>query len=361
MTKSIYYDYVKRFFPKIVVSVVEKLNEKRTNQLPYLYREMLEPEYSADGRWASILGQYTRVAADVVALDTELPLKSRDTIEVAHGEIPKMGMKCVLSEKQISDIDAMIAQGKPIELVMRAMFNDVRRVIEGIYERMEDMFLSGLSSGVALSGNSTGTGVRLSYGFLKENQFSCHLKKWSEDATTDAMGDLRRVFDKAEEDQNVITDCYADDAFLRALYKNNGVRAAYAFTLGYNGSAQAPVLGFDQLATVFMTQFGCTLHRVSRKVRTELNGVQKKHSPWKSGIGIFTCDNVVGKMVYADLAEKNRPVEGVTYQAADEYILASRYSLTDPLREITASQARVVPIINNVDQIYQFDSTQTNG
>ena len=58
-----------------------------------MYKDLLEPVYSADGRWSSILAEYTRVAADVVSLDSELPLKSRDAIETAHGEIPKMGMK----------------------------------------------------------------------------------------------------------------------------------------------------------------------------------------------------------------------------------------------------------------------------
>jgi len=54
-------------------------------------------------------------------------------------------------------------------------------------------------------------------------------------------------------------------------------------------------------------------------------------------------------------------VAGVTYQMADDFILASRYSTNDPLQEITASQAMVVPIINNVDRIYTLDTTVTKG
>lgn len=53
---------------------------------------------------------------------------------------------------------------------------------------------------------------------------------------------------------------------------------------------------------------------------------------------------------------KNRPVNGVVYQKADEFILAKKYSTTDPLREFTAAEAMVVPVLNNVDRIYTLDT-----
>lgn len=105
--------------------MVERLNEKRNNSAQtYLYKEKLRPQFSLDGRWASILAEYTRVAADVVALDSELPLKSRDTLEVASGTIPKIGMKLYLTEKQMKDVDSMIAQGLPLETIINNIFAD---------------------------------------------------------------------------------------------------------------------------------------------------------------------------------------------------------------------------------------------
>ena len=64
MEKSLYLEYVQRFFPQLVLSIVERLNEKRANQLPYMYKTLLTPDFSADGRWSSILAEYNRVAAD---------------------------------------------------------------------------------------------------------------------------------------------------------------------------------------------------------------------------------------------------------------------------------------------------------
>ena len=91
MEKSLYFELVEKYFPKLVISTVEKLNEKNQKTLPYLYKDLLTPEFSVDGRWASILANYTRVAADVISLDSELPVKSRDAISKVTGDIPKIG------------------------------------------------------------------------------------------------------------------------------------------------------------------------------------------------------------------------------------------------------------------------------
>ena len=88
MEKSLYFEYTQKYFPQLVASIVEKLNGKRQQTLPYLYRQHLTNTFSADGRWASITAEYTRVAADVVSMDAELPLKSRDKVSTAEGQIP---------------------------------------------------------------------------------------------------------------------------------------------------------------------------------------------------------------------------------------------------------------------------------
>lgn len=356
MNESIYAEYVNTYFPTLVTSIVEKLNEKNT-ALTYLYKQLLEPVYSADGRWASILAEYTRVAADVVSLDSELPLKSRDIVETVQGEIPKIGLKLYMTEKQMKDLDAMIALNQPLTRIIRNMFADTQRVIEAVWERIEDIFLSELSSGVGVSERNNGTGVRLDMGFLSDHQFGVS-EVWAGNLdTAKPLDDLQKVFDKAVEDDNVITDIYADDAWLQAFYQSKQVRGQFAFNNGIGLTAEGvPVLDFDKAAQVILTKWGVTLHRVARKVKTEINGKKQNHSPWKNGSATFVCDAIVGSLVWTTPAEQDRPVAGVAYENADEFILVSRYSKNDPLREFTASQAMAVPVLNNVDRIYTLDS-----
>jgi hypothetical protein len=50
-------------------------------------------------------------------------------------------------------------------------------------------------------------------------------------------------------------------------------------------------------------------------------------------------------------------VNGVEYSTVDQYKLISRYSKNDPLAEFTNGQALVLPVIENVEQIYTIDLT----
>lgn len=359
MQKSLYFEYVQQYFPQLVTEIVEKLNGKRATTLPYLFREHLTKQFSPDGRWASITAEYNRVAADVVALDSELPLKSRDSISTAQGDIPKLGMKLYMSEKQMKDLTSMIAQRLPAQQVLQTMFNDLPRVIEGVYERIEDMFLAELSTGVAISTRSGGQGVRINVGFDEKNIFTASTV-WTDTDKSVPLDDIQKIYDKALLDQNTITDVYADDTALNALYKSAQVRYQYAFNQGFSGT-NVPVLNLDQLSAVFLSKWQTRLHRVARTIKTELNGVKKTHNPWAKGHMTFVCFDNLGDLVWTNVMEAQRPVTGVVYQSADDYILASRYSTNDPLREFTSSQAMVVPILNNVDTIYSIDSTKTEG
>ncbi|MBO7617342.1 MAG: major capsid protein [Bacteroidales bacterium] len=354
---TLYPDFVKNFFPTLVTEVVEYLNEKRNQTEQYLFRSLLTPEFSEDGRWASVTGKYQHVAADVVALDSELPLKSRGTLETAQGEIPKIGMKLYLTEKQMKEIDSMIAQNRSVDAIVQKIFDDLPTCIAGVQSRIEDIFLSELSTGIGLSTRNNGTGVRVNMNYKDENKFGV-AALWDENPTTaNALDDLQAVFDKAQDDENVITDMWADDTFLKAFYKNIQAKQQYAFNQGFVGS-NIPVLDFDKAAQVVKTKWGVTLHRVYKRVKTELDGTKTNHNPWAAGVCAFTCDNKIGSLVWTDVAEVKRPVNGVDYQTAEEYILLSKYSTNDPLREFTSSQAMVLPVLNNVDRIYLLNSKE---
>ena len=80
--------------------------------------------------------------------------------------------------------------------------------------------------------------------------------------------------------------------------------------------------------------------------------------PWNSNRLVFICNEVVGTLVYGRLAEQSNPVKNVIYQLVDTFKLISKYSLVNPLREITSGQAFVAPIIEDVDQIYVLDVSE---
>lgn len=355
MEQSLFFQWVQKYFPGITLRVVETINGT-TSTASYLHRRMLRRDYSVSGKWESVNSANSLVMADVVAMDSSLPLKKRDSISKANGDIPKMGMELQLNEKQLTDLDTLIAQGGTNAQILGKLFADTPKVIGGILERIEYMFLEGLSTGVALveDTENVGTGIRVDYGYYTANKFGT-TTVWSNTAST-PFDDIQRVLDKADADGNTITRVMLDRTAFDNMAKTTQAKDLYAFSQNFVG-ATIPAPSLEQMNTFVSSKYGFTFEIVNRSIRHEKNGVQTSVKPWADGAVVFVTNDIVGTLVHARLAEQNHPVAGVTYQVADEFILVSKYRMNKPsLSEYTSSQARVVPVINNVDQIYLLDS-----
>ncbi|MCC8037274.1 MAG: major capsid protein [Bacteroidales bacterium] len=359
MEQSLYFQYAQKYMPELVLAVVEKLNEQNTNSpVPYLYPEFLTTTYTADSTWQGLTARYNRVAADIVALGSPTAPKQRDRISVATGDIPKMSILLSLTEKQMKDIDTMIAKRMPTERVIRAIFADVPRCIDGIRERVEQMFLSGLSTGKALSVHNNGVGAEVDYNFLSENFFKTAVS-WDLD-TAQVTEDIERLMDKCVDDLSVPTDCFLDDVALRRLYRSKDMKTQFAFNLGFAGD-NVPMLTYNQIEQAFLTRYGVRLHRVARRVKTEINGEFTTFNPWKEGAMVFTCNPNLGDLVWTNTAEDTRRDPAALYQNADDFILVSKYASHNPFTEFTKAEAMAVPVINNVEQIYVLNTSEVDS
>jgi hypothetical protein len=356
MERSFFVEYVDKHFPGLVLQVVEKLNDTK-NPLTYLHRRMLKKDYSLSGKWESISVSNTLVAADVVAMDSSLPLKTRASMGKANGDIPKMGMELKLNEKQLTDINKLIRQGATEAKILVKLFEDTPRVIGGIYERNEFMFLEGLSTGITLveDTENVGTGIRVDYGYLSANKFGV-TTLWT-NTTSKPFDDIARVIKKAKADGNVITKVMLDGATIDNISNTDQAKQLFAFRSGFVGT-NIPSPDLEQLNSMTTARYSFVFEKVDRSVRIERNGDQTAFTPWASGAVVFLTSDNVGSLAWADLAENDNRVDGVNYELVDDFILTSKYRTNKPsLAEWTSSQARVVPVINNVDQIYLLDST----
>ncbi|MDR2652258.1 MAG: major capsid protein [Prevotellaceae bacterium] len=359
--KSLYPNLVNDYFRGIVVNIVEKLNGKNNEQaLSYLFREMLREEYSVTGKWEAINIMNTRVSADYVSMDASLPLKRRDSMGKVSGDIVKSGMELWLSETQLTELDTMISQNISEAEIAAKLFVDTPRVIAGIYELMEKSFLQGLSTGVTVidDAENTGIGVRLDFGYLDANKFGVSVL-WNNVAAK-PLNDLRRALKKAKGDGNTISDVYMDDVTFENFVATQQVKEYFAFSIGFIGNTDivpTPTLEKINAALKVDNRYKFTIHIVDRTVINEKNGVRKTVTPWDEGKVILTTSKEVGVLTYARLAEQNHPVDAVSYQMAGNFILVSKYRQNKPsLSEWTSSQARVVPVICNVEQIYSIDA-----
>jgi len=363
MEQSAFIQWIEKYFKGVVVKVTSTLNEKNEKDLNYLHKLMLRKEFSVTGKWESISQVNTRVSADFVAMDSSLPLKRRDSMGRASGDIAKSGMELWLNEKQLTELDMMVqTPGIQDADIVAKIFQDIPRVIIGIYELLEKSFLEGLSEGVALIDDTenVGTGIRLDYEYLTANKFGVQML-WN-NVNAKPLDDFRRVIKKAKQiDGNTITDVYMDDVTFEDFIATQQVRDFFSWSLKFTGNitlVPQPTLDEINAALRKDNRYKCTIHIIDRTVINERNGTRTTVKPWGQGKVIFTTTTNVGVLMWARLAEMNHPVAGVSYQTADEYILISKFRQNRPsLAEFSTSQARVVPVICDVEKIYQIDAT----
>lgn len=344
------------FFKAIAKDIVERVNGKKT-PLTYLHKEMLTQELSTDLKWQTLNVDGSVVSADVVSMDSALPLKKRDSFGTASGDIPKLGMKASLNEKTMSDIDVLQARNVETKTLVGKIFADTPRVMLGIYEKLEFMFLQALSTGVTLVDDDTnvGTGIRIDFGYLDKNKFGA-VKPWS-DSASKPIDDIKRVIKYAKTKGDTPTVLMMDEATFDSLASNQQTREQYAFSQNFVGT-QIPVPDLEQVNAMMQKRYRLTIIIVDRTVVTERDGVRTVQSPWAANKIVFLESTKVGKLVYGILAEETRQNKAVMYEKADNFILLKKWHSPEPFAEYTSSQALALPVINNVSSIYLLDAEE---
>lgn len=303
------------------------------------------------------------MAADVVAMDSSLPLKKRDKISNASGVIPKIGIKFSKGEKAISDINVMRARGADETTVVGKIFDDAPKAIKGVDVRKEIMFLQALSTGVTLvpDEENVGTGVRADFGYKAENTFHATTAKWGE-ANAVPQDDVQQLFDKAQEDGNSITLVMLSKKYFN-LFRNS--KQGKLLAANYNKQVitnenTLPVPSRETMLEALADEYGATFRIVDSSFRIEKpDGSRVSVKPWAEANVVGLPSENVGRLVYGTLAEETNPVAGVNYQKSGSHILVAKYSKTDPLKEFTTAQALALPVIDGVDSIYILHADST--
>lgn len=356
MNRSLFADYVDKYFPKIG-TIVELYNGKR--QAPsYLFETMLRPELSVDQKWNTTTVDTHFVAADIVAIDSPLPLKKRDSLRVAGGDLPIMGMKMQMGAKLINDINILKAQGAKEQEIVRKVMDDAIRCVNGIKESLEALFLEGLSTGViGVQSDNVGVSelIRLDFGYKEQNKHTAS-KPWdATDATP--LSDIAELLDKAE---GVVSVMMLDKATFNKLRKSNEAKMLVAKHSGVAMAKGATLLEPtpERFKEAFRDEYDLDIIVVNRKVTIEKNGLRLPTNPWGAGQVVFLPSAQIGALVYGQTPEEFADIAGVSKEKPLPYALLRKYSLLEPYTEVTDIRAMVAPIIEGVDLIHTLSTAE---
>lgn len=361
MRQSLFAQYVGSLMASLV-TLIELVNGKRNGVLSYYHKNtaILKKVFSSDGKWESASVNTTYVAADFVSMDSPLPIKSRDSIASANGKLPKLGISKTLKESDIDALNTMEAQpgdaGIRAQRIRKKLADDPVACNVGLDELLEYSFLFGLSHGyVAMPDEDHPNAMlRLNYGYLPENTFGASVKGKI------SLDDIKRVIAKADGDGNTIVKIWISKTDFDALRQTREAKELCATYRGqvYTSDTEFPVPTSKLFQEAFEDDTNVTFEIVNRSVQFEKDGRKKSVKPWAEHRLIFVCNEQLGSLVYGALAESTNRVEGVIYQLIDDFKLISKYSLTNPLREMTGGQAKAACIIEDVDQIYIYDYSE---
>jgi hypothetical protein len=249
--------------------------------------------------------------------------------------------------------------------VVAKIFDDLTKCINGIYERLEFMFLYALANGIVLVNDdkNTGTGIRADFGYLPENSFGA-VAPWG---TIEAkpLSDISRTVEAASAKGYTIMTITLDRSAYNQLRMSKEAQDLYGASFGLAGNTITPTP--SQFNAVFEDEYDIKLLIIDRTVIVEKNGVQTPVKPFETGEDgspvhrlIFLTSEQVGTLCYSMLAENDPDYRNanVNYQLADSFILASKYSEIEPLREYTRAQAIAMPIIDNAGGIFILNTQE---
>lgn len=339
-------------YNRLIVSIVQKYTNPDAKK-PFLHKELLDNEYSVNGTFASISETITNFMVDVVATDSKLPLKNREAIKLLNGYLPKLGNKMYFNEQQLQDLDAMVSMGNmPLDELLAKLFKDADTLIKGGLMRNEYIFLQGLSKGVATVTDADNVGVEFvcDYKFIPQNKSYATIAWGGLNATP--YKDFTDKINSAVNDGVILRRAFMDNATFYKLINDDMVK-------GYFGDV---VPSRRQFEDFLLAELDMRITVVNTVVTAQIDGVNKNINAWEPGQITFTTDEKVGKLVWTRTAEFNHRVGGVMYTDADNGIfLVSKYGKNDPVAEFTSIQGRCLPVIGNVQNIYQLDTTKISA
>ena len=213
-----------------------------------------------------------------------------------------------------------------------------------------------MSHGLVLiqDADNTGTGLRVNFGYLPANKFGVTTKGVVSEE------DLQRVFSKADADGNAIGYLMMSKNMYNKIRGERWAREMCADyqqqTFDSNSTLRKP--GSTLFNEAMKDNYGVELIVTDRTVLIEKNGKDVPVKPWDDNAIVFLTTDQVGALVWGELVEARRPVDGVDYAIVEEYKLIKKYSTTEPAyQEITAGEAMCLPVIEGVDAIYTLDAS----
>lgn len=351
---TLYPDIISKYLPVLVDAYRKKLAEEGGKK--YLFMQMAPEKLTGTLSWNASDVKGAVAMADVVSMDSQIPLKKRQSIRLASGDIPKLGVSYALKESDIKNIQVIVASGASTAQVAKELLDNVPNAVTGILDLIETMWLKALSTGATEIGSPDleGQTIRADFGVPEENNIK-PATKWGQSGAT-PLKDIQSIFDKAEAGNKSIGAVLIDRKTLDALRNSEDGKILYGRYKGLATNVKNIATGTRaELLEALQGEFEVPFYSVNNtafNVQKE-DGTVEAIKPWTEGnIVAIPSFASAGTLFYSPLVEETRPLEGVITAKPNNYTLLQSYSEVNPYREVLTATAFAFPALNNGSSVY---------
>ena len=318
------------------------------------YREYFPLVFNPYLRYSNIEGaDGAKIMADIVAIGSKAPRKSREFVENIKGEIPKIEIARDLNEKDLLTIQQLryAVNANPTNAginkqLIEKIYEDPRFCIDGINARMEWMAKQLVSTGkYKTTATNNGGVVNVSVDFKVKTKNA--LKKWA-DADANPMEEIEKYQEEAKGKGYSYTTITMSRATLNQVLKNKNTRA---FVLGVpiNATTILPDVRLEQL-NAELVERGLPIIKVWESyVSVEgKNGEITVANGWEEGNVLFSTSALLGTTQYTTTPEFTMSFADVMSKSVkDNFILVNTFGHQDPILVSTKATAFATPVLND--------------
>ena len=318
------------------------------------YRNYFPLKFNTTLDWASIeKNTDNKVAAEIVAIGSKSPRKSRDFVEKVKGEIPKIEVARDMTERDTIRLDNIRAisnryggkDSSAYKELLKSIYEDPIFCINGINARLELLAKQAVSKGEY----TLMEGAKVNFGVVTENT----AQDWflpANAATFDPIADFRKVQEEAVKKGFRYAYAIMDrPTFFQMVKSTSVVKFTASFAQNALSVAQEPTLAQlnETLRAHGLPEVIIWESYVSEEAKS---GVKTTTSGWELGNIHFTDNTQVGETYYTITPTFSRKDESTTKVVSDSFILVSAWAEQDPERLSTKATAFATPVLNNVSR-----------
>lgn len=327
---------------------------------PSIFPVMFTPTLT----WRALSGEYgINVAADVVSYNAAAPKKTRNVIERLTGKIPKIEIVRVKEETDLNEYQHLqyyYGSEEGQRALMNWVYADPEFCFKGVNARLEWLALRALSTGgfVLDSTNNAGTVTETSvdFGVPEANKLKATVA-WSDEnaETATPITDIRNVVAQGVGKGILIKYMFMD---LETFYGMMATDEAVDFC-----SSWIPQVGRIKVPNVDDVNVALKAHRLPeiRIIDTYVtlegaSGTRTTVNPWEKNVVTFVPELECGYTYHGPMADE-MVADSVATKVKKEHILLKKYSMEDPVTEVTKGIANAIPVWGNADRCFLFDAS----